>query len=57
MTLITGEPVGALAFTTAFVTVGAITALAVLPLLGLPKDAGSAVSGHRLRSGSQPPAV
>jgi EmrB/QacA subfamily drug resistance transporter len=53
MALLTGEPVGAHAFTTAFAAVGAIAALAVLPLLRLPKDAGSAVSGHRRRGTSE----
>ena len=55
MALFTGEPVGALGFTTAFAAVGAIAALAVLPLLGLPRNAGSAVSGHRLRHAGEEP--
>jgi EmrB/QacA subfamily drug resistance transporter len=55
MALFTGEPVGALGFTTAFAAVGAIAALAVLPLLSLPRNAGSAVSGHRLRHAGEEP--
>jgi EmrB/QacA subfamily drug resistance transporter len=56
---ITGEPVGQTAFTTAFVVVGIVSLCAAIPFLSLPKDAGSAVSGHGLRgtqSEDAPPA-
>jgi EmrB/QacA subfamily drug resistance transporter len=52
MTYATGQPLGLAAFSTAFLIVGAITAFAILPFLTLPRDAGSAVSGHRLRGGA-----
>jgi EmrB/QacA subfamily drug resistance transporter len=45
-TLVSGEPIGLPAFSTAFVIVGGLTALAALPFLTLPGDAGRAVSGH-----------
>jgi EmrB/QacA subfamily drug resistance transporter len=42
------------AFHTAFFAVAALTALAILPFLSLPPDAGNAVSGHSLkRAGSR----
>ena len=46
---VTGAPIGASSFVPAFLTVGAITALSFLPFARLAKDAGSSVSGHRLR--------
>ncbi len=57
MHYITGEPIGHSAFATAFVLVGMTTILAMLPFLALPKDAGSSVSGHRVRgpAGEEPP--
>ena len=54
-TILTGEPLGPSTFPIAFVTVGCITMLAIIPYLGLPRDAGSAVSGHRLRGGGRAP--
>ena len=38
-------------------TVGMISMLALVPFLGLPKDAGASVSGHRGRgdAGEEPP--
>jgi EmrB/QacA subfamily drug resistance transporter len=47
--MLTGEAVGLPAFSAAFFIVAAITALALIPLLRLRPDAGSSVSGHRLR--------
>jgi MFS family permease len=54
----TGEPIGHSTFATAFIVVGTISALAALPFLALPRDAGSSVSGHRLRgpANEEPPA-
>lgn len=46
---VTGEATSLSAFTTAFLLVAAITALSVIPFLRLAPDAGSAVSGHKLR--------
>ena len=59
MHYITGEAIGHSAFATAFVLVGMTTILAMLPFLALPKDAGSSVSGHRVRgpAGEEPPVV
>jgi EmrB/QacA subfamily drug resistance transporter len=59
MTYLTGEPIGPAAFSTAFVVVGAITLFALVPFATLPKDAGSSVSGHRVRgpAGEEPPAA
>ncbi len=59
VTYITGEPIGIAAFSTAFVVVGAITLFALVPFSTLPKDAGSSVSGHRVRgpAGEEPPAA
>ena len=54
-TLISGEPIGLSAFSTAFVIVGGLTALAALPFLTLPGDAGSAVSGHGAGKDGVPP--
>jgi EmrB/QacA subfamily drug resistance transporter len=53
--LVTGEAIGHAAFATAFVVVGIVAALALLPLLGLSKDAGRSVSGHG-RPVVEPPA-
>lgn len=47
--MLTGEPVGLSAFSTAFFIVAGITVLAVIPFLRLRPDAGNSVSGHRLR--------
>lgn len=57
--IITGEPIGYATFSAAFVLVGLITACALFPFLTLPKDAGSAVSGHRMRgpASDDPPAA
>ncbi|MCO6392024.1 MFS transporter [Aliihoeflea aestuarii] len=44
----TGEPIGLEAFSFAFFAVGGLAALAILPILGLSKTAGRAVSGHGL---------
>ena len=52
MALVSGQPVGLGSFSTAFFIVGAITGFAILPFLRLPRDAGSAVSGHRRRVAS-----
>jgi len=59
MHYITGAPIGHSAFATAFVLVGATTVLAIVPFLGLPKDAGASVSGHRVRgpASEEPPAL
>ena len=56
---ITGEPIGLMAFTWAFVLVGIISVLSLVPFLGLPKDAGSSVSGHRVRgpASEEPPVI
>jgi EmrB/QacA subfamily drug resistance transporter len=56
--MLTGEPVGLSAFSTAFFIVAVITVLAVIPFMRLSADAGDSVSGHRLRdpdAGEQPP--
>jgi hypothetical protein len=56
--MLTGEPVGLSAFSTAFFIVAVITILAVIPFMRLSADAGDSVSGHRLRdpdAGEQPP--
>ncbi len=50
MTYITGRPINQSSFAIAFMIVGSVTALALIPFLGLRKDAGSSVSGHRLRT-------
>lgn len=58
MTFLTGEPIGGPAsFSIAFLTVGTITMISVVPALLLPKDAGRSVSGHQLRraAGEEPP--
>ena len=57
MTFLTDEPIGLASFSIAFLCVGTITMMAVVPALLLPKDAGSSVSGHRLRgaAGEEPP--
>jgi EmrB/QacA subfamily drug resistance transporter len=47
--VLTGEPVGLSAFSTAFFIVAAITVLSVIPFMRLRPDAGNSVSGHRLR--------
>jgi MFS family permease len=54
---LTGEPIGAATFPVAFVTVGLITAISLIPFARLPRDAGSSVSGHRIRVpiGEEPP--
>jgi EmrB/QacA subfamily drug resistance transporter len=44
---LTGIPLGLTAFSTAFVIVAAVTALAAVPVLRLHPKAGNAVSGHR----------
>lgn len=49
----TGEPIGLAAFSFAFITVGALAALAIVPILTLDPAAGRAVSGHRLARGPQ----
>ena len=56
---ITGQPIGLMAFAWAFVLVGIISVLSLVPFLGLPKDAGSSVSGHRVRgpASEEPPAI
>jgi EmrB/QacA subfamily drug resistance transporter len=55
-TFLTGEPIDASSFFAAFIVVGSITALSALFFVGLPKDAGNSVSGHRLRgAGEEPP--
>jgi EmrB/QacA subfamily drug resistance transporter len=46
---ITGQPLAAPAFSTAFMIVAAITALAAIPFIGLARDAGSSVSGQAIR--------
>ncbi len=58
-TYVTGEPVGAHTFTIAFVIVGAITATSIIPFLRMSVDAGSSVSGQRLRAplGEEQPPV
>lgn len=48
-TYVTGQPLGLDAFVNAFVIVACLSALAVVPFLRLPPDAGSAVSGHQGR--------
>jgi EmrB/QacA subfamily drug resistance transporter len=45
---LTSEPLGPPAFSTAFMIVAAVTAFAAVPFLGLSRDAGSSVSGHRV---------
>ena len=54
---VTGEPVGLSAFVMAFPIVGALTALAVIPLLPLPPGTGSAVSGHGSRQAAMRPEI
>ena len=56
-TLMTGQPIGLPVFSWAFVIVGGLTALAVIPFLTLPGDAGSAVSGHGGAKDDGPPAA
>ena len=56
-TLLTGQPIGLPVFSWAFVIVGGLTALAVIPFLTLPGDAGSAVSGHGAGKDDVPPAA
>lgn len=51
--VITGEPTGLAAFSTAFLVVAALAACAVLPILKLSPDAGVDVSGHVRKK--QPP--
>ena len=46
---ITGEPIDHAAFAIAFALVGMISVFALVPFIGLPRDAGASVSGHRLR--------
>jgi EmrB/QacA subfamily drug resistance transporter len=46
---ITGQQLGQPAFSTAFMIVAAITALAAIPFIGLARDAGSSVSGQAIR--------
>ena len=48
-TYITGQPLGAPAFSTAFMIVASITALAAIPFVRLAPDAGSSVSGQAIR--------
>jgi Na+/melibiose symporter-like transporter len=57
MTYLTGGPIDAASFSIAFVIVGSVTALALIPFLRLPKDAGSSVSGHGISRtvGEEPP--
>jgi hypothetical protein len=55
MTYATGRPIDQSSFAIAFVVVGSVTALALIPFLSLRKDAGSSVSGHRLRGASDEP--
>ncbi|MEO3385414.1 MFS transporter [Mesorhizobium sp. CAU 1741] len=45
--IVTGEPTGLAAFSTAFIMIAVLAACAVIPLLGLSPDAGVGVSGHR----------
>ena len=54
---LTGEPVSASTFPIAFLVVGSITAVSMIPFWRLPGDAGSSVSGHRFRvpAGRAPP--
>lgn len=56
-TYFTGEPVGANTFTIAFIVVGSISAMSIIPFLRMPVDAGSSVSGQRLHVpvADQPP--
>lgn len=53
-TILTGEPLGLPAFVNAFVVVASLTATAALAFWRLPPDAGSRVSGHRLRHEARP---
>ena len=57
--VITGEPTGLAAFSTAFLVVSALAACAVLPILKLSPDAGLTVSGHLRKKPGQdePPSV
>ena len=48
-TYITGQQLGQPAFSTAFMIVASITALAAIPFVGLARDAGSSVSGQAIR--------
>ncbi len=52
---ITGEPIGPSAFTIAFVIVGTISLLSLIPFLRLPAGAGAAVSGQRVRNSPDEP--
>jgi EmrB/QacA subfamily drug resistance transporter len=58
---VTATPVGAGTIATAFFCVAALTLFALIPFFNLSPDAGSTVSGHRLRianaSGAKGPAV
>lgn len=57
---ITGQPIGLAAFAVAFWIVAGIAALAALPFLFMPRDAGRSVSGHMPRhevEARQPAAV
>lgn len=53
---VTGREVGIDAFHTAFMVVAAVSACAVLPLLGLSPDAGTNVSGHGRKRDDEEPA-
>lgn len=55
-TILTGEPIGLGSFSWAFMIVGSLAAFAVIPFLRLPRDAGSAVSGHGGAKDNVPPA-
>jgi hypothetical protein len=57
MMYLTGAELDATSFSIAFFIVGAITALSALTYIGMAKDAGSSVSGHRLHgpASEQPP--
>jgi MFS family permease len=50
---VTGQQLGQPAFSTAFLIVSAITALAAIPFIGLSPEAGSSVSGYRIRDTSE----
>jgi EmrB/QacA subfamily drug resistance transporter len=54
---ITGQSIGHAAFAIAFVIVGTISVLSLIPFLALRKDAGAAVSGHLVPrpAGEEPP--
>ena len=54
--LVTGEAVGQMAFSIAFIAVSMIAATAALPILKLPHNAGMTVSGHlRKKPGEEEP--